>query len=85
MQAAVSFSAGKWGGCRQQLSMLQLVAMAADGHPCLHPKTRLILPECTIIYMFSGHAKLCFIRDKKSNKGFLVPPFLWSLFSPLPW
>jgi hypothetical protein len=48
---------------------LQLVA---DGRPRLHPTTRLFLQECTTIHTFSGHAKLCFIRDKKSNKDFLV-------------
>jgi hypothetical protein len=54
----------------QQLSTLQSVA--ADGHPHLHPTTKLILPECRTIHTFSGHAKLCIIRDEKSNKDFLV-------------
>jgi hypothetical protein len=51
---------------------MQSAAMVADGCPYLHPTTRLVLPECTIIHTFSGHVKLCFIRDEKSNKDFLV-------------
>jgi hypothetical protein len=51
---------------------LQSTAKSADGCPRLHPTTRLFLPECTIIHMFSDHSKLCFIRVDKSNKDFLV-------------
>jgi hypothetical protein len=72
MQTALPVSAGKQGGRRQQLSPLQSAATAADGRPRLHPTTKLILPKCTMIHLFSGQAKLCFIRDKKSNKDFLV-------------
>jgi hypothetical protein len=65
MQTALPIPAGKGGGHRQS------AATAADGHPRLHPKNKLVLPECTTIHTFSGHAKLCFIRDEKSNKDFL--------------
>jgi hypothetical protein len=32
----------------------------------------LVLPQVTTIHTFSGNAKLCFIRDEKSGKDFLV-------------
>jgi hypothetical protein len=70
MQAAMPLPAGKRGCRQQQLSPLQ--STAADGRPHLHPTTKLILPECTTIHTFSGNAKLCFIRDEKSSKDFLV-------------
>jgi predicted aspartyl protease len=71
LQAALHFSV-KRGGRPQQLSPLQMAAMVASGRQHLHPTTRLVLLECTIFHKFSGHAKLCFITDKKSNKDFLV-------------
>jgi hypothetical protein len=51
---------------------LHPAAKAADGRPRLHPTTKLVLPQVTTIHTFSGHAKLCFIRDEKSGKDFLV-------------
>jgi hypothetical protein len=51
---------------------LQSAATAADGHPRLHPTTKLVLPQVTTISTFSGRAKLCFIRDEKSGQDFLV-------------
>jgi hypothetical protein len=72
MQAPLPVPAGKQGGRRQQLSPLPSAATAADGCPCLHPTTKLVLLECTTIHTFSGQAKLCFIRDEKSNKDFFV-------------
>jgi hypothetical protein len=72
MQAAMPLLSGKRGGRWQQLSPLQSAATAADGHSCLRPKTKLVLPQVTTIHTFSGNAKLCFIRDEKSGKDFLV-------------
>jgi hypothetical protein len=72
MQATVPIQPGKQGGRRQQLSPLQSAATAADGRPRLHPTTKLVLPQVTTIHMFSGNAKICFIRDEKSGKDFLV-------------
>jgi hypothetical protein len=72
MKAAMPLQPGKRGGHRQQLSPLQSEVTAADSHPCLHPTTKLVLPQVTTIHTFSGNAKLCFIRDEKSGKDFLV-------------
>jgi hypothetical protein len=72
------FTQGNRGGCWQQLSPLQsaataaMAATAADGRPRLHPTTNLALLRVTTIHMFSGRAKLCFIRDEMSGKDFLV-------------
>jgi hypothetical protein len=42
--------------------------------PSLHPTTRLVLfvGVHDNSHVFSGHEKLCFIRDEKSNKDFWV-------------
>jgi hypothetical protein len=72
LQATLHFSTGKRDGCQQQLSLLQSAVTVAIGCQRLYPTNRLVLPECMIIHMFSGYAKLCFIRDEKSNKDFSV-------------
>jgi hypothetical protein len=58
LQAGLHLSAGKPAGRRKQLRPLQSAAEASNGHPCLHPTTKLILPQCTTFHTFSGNAKL---------------------------
>jgi hypothetical protein len=56
----------------QPLAAIEPIGVSGDGCPRLHPTTKLVLPQVTTIHTFSGRAKLCFIRDEKSRKDFLV-------------
>jgi hypothetical protein len=59
---------------RLQLSLLWSTATAVFGRQRrLHPTTKFILLECTTVHMFSGSAKLCFIRDEHTVGGHRHP------------